>query len=467
MPEKRPLHYWSLMELSEAIGRRAVSPVEATEALLERIARQDGRLHSYVVVLADRARAAARRAEEELARGFRRGPLHGVPIAVKDLCYTTYAPTAAGTTIHAGWMAPHDATVVTRLEQAGAIMLGKLKMTEGAFSTHHPAVEAPVNPWDAERWVGSSSSGSGAATAAGLCYGSLGSDTGGSIRFPSACCGLTGLKPTWGRVSRHGVFALADSLDHIGPMTRDAVDAAAMLGVIAGHDPADATSLRAPVPDYLAEAAGNIRGVRVGIDAFYACRDVDPVIAATYVETERTLAALGAELREVRVPAVDEVVQHWASFCAVETALAHEATYPARAAEYGPELAGLIEHGRTLPTRDYAAILIERAIFSGRLAGVFEDVDLLLVPALTGPVPTLADWAALRGGADIAPLLRFTAPFDVSGSPTITFPAGRDGSGMPVSMQLVGRHVSEALLCRAAAAFQRATDWHTRHPADA
>ena len=229
------LHYLSLMDVSAALRSGALTPTAVTEALLARIARHDGALKSYTTLLADRALAKAREAEAELRRGFWRGPLHGVPIAVKDLCYTSFAPTAAGMFIHKDFVPPYTATVVERLERAGAILLGKLTMTEGAYATHHPKMLTPVNPWNEDVWTGASSSGSGAATAAGLCYASLGSDTGGSIRFPSSGCGLTGLKPTWGRVSRHGICHLSESLDHIGPMTRTAADAAAMLAAIAGR----------------------------------------------------------------------------------------------------------------------------------------------------------------------------------------------------------------------------------------
>ena len=259
-----PVHYLSLTDVSERLRRGELRPTALSEMTLARIAQHDGALKSYTTLLADRAMAKARQAEAELNRGLWRGLLHGVPIAVKDLCYTDYAPTAAGMLIHKDFVPPYTSTVVDRLERAGAIVLGKLSMTEGAFAIHHPDMPTPVNPWIADVWTGASSSGSGAATAAGLCYGSLGSDTGGSIRFPSAACGLTGLKPTWGRVSRYGVFPLSESLDHIGPMTRTAADCAAMLAAIAGADPSDPTALRAPVPDYVAGLKGSIRGLRVG-----------------------------------------------------------------------------------------------------------------------------------------------------------------------------------------------------------
>ncbi len=263
------LHYASLLEVSAAIQSRKVSPLELARSMLDRIAKIDASLRSYALITNELALAQAAAAEKEIAAGRYRGPLHGVPIAVKDICDTAGVVTAAGMTIHADNVPDHDATVVRRLRDAGAVLLGKLQNTEGAFVNHHPRITPPRNPWNADYYAGASSSGSGVATAAGLCFGSLGSDTGGSIRFPCAANGITGLKPTWGRVSRHGVFALAESLDHIGPMARSAADAGAILGVIAGHDAKDPTSMVAAVPDYLTEIDAGIGGARIGIDASY------------------------------------------------------------------------------------------------------------------------------------------------------------------------------------------------------
>ncbi len=244
------LHYLSLDEVARRLKARKLTSVELTGSMLDRIGQIDSRLKSYATVTAERALADAGRLDAETAAGMSRGPLHGVPIAVKDLCNTEGVPTAAGMAIHRANVPSSDATVVARLKAAGAVILGKLQMTEGAYGAHHPTIPAPLNPWNAAYWTGSSSSGSGAATAAGLCFASLGSDTGGSIRFPSTMNGLSGLKPTWGRVSRAGVFPLAESLDHIGPMTRSALDAAIVLGVIAGADSEDPTATSLPVPDY-------------------------------------------------------------------------------------------------------------------------------------------------------------------------------------------------------------------------
>jgi amidase len=457
------IHFETLTRISERIRNRELTSAEVTAAMLARIKAIDGQYRSYTTVLADRALARAEAADRELAKNIWRGPLHGVPIAVKDLCNTTFAPTGSGTMMMRNWTPDHNATVVDRLEQGGAVILGKLSMTEGAYTSHHPDNPGPLNPWNKDHWVGSSSTGSGVATAAGLCYGSLGSDTGGSIRFPSATCGLTGIKPTWGRVSRYGVFPLAASLDHVGPMTRSAGDAAAILGVIAGADPNDPTALRAPVPDYMAELGGNIRGVTIGIDRNFVSNGIDNEVVGALKEAELVLASFGARIREVKFPATDDLVRGWIPFCSVETAIAHKATYPEKAAEYGPDLAALIDQGRGMTAFELGEIYHERLAFSGALKALFEEVDLLLIPTMPVPVPSLTRMTEYgQDPSVLLRILRFTAPFDFSGSPTITLPNGIDRGGIPLSMQLVGRHVSEDLLCRAGHAYQRVTDWHTR-----
>jgi amidase len=345
------------------------------------------------------------------------------------------------------------------------VTLGKLKMTEGAYTSHHPEDPVPLNPWNVDYWVGSSSTGSGVSTSAGLCYGAIGSDTGGSIRFPSATCNLTGMKPTWGRVSRHGIFPLADSLDHVGPMTRSAADAAAMLAVMAGHDPNDPTSLTDPVPDYLATIRNGIRGVTIGIDRRYMHEGIDPQVTAALQEAERVFVSLGAKLREVRFPDYVKLVSMWIAMCSVETAAHHIATYPSRKAEYGPELAQLIDQGHAMTGLQIAQILHERLKFNGALKAVFGEADMLLVPTMPVPVPDLKKMSEYGEDPTILnSILRFTAPFDFSGSPTLTLPMGIDKSGMPLTMQLVGPHVGEELLLRAGHAYQSVTDWHARRP---
>jgi amidase len=454
-----------LTAVAERLRTGAISSVALTEAMLARISRLDPKLKSYATVTPDLALDQARAADEALAAGRTLGPLHGVPIAVKDLCWTKGIPTAAGTTIHRDFRPSRDATVVARLAAAGAVLLGKLQMTEGAFGTHHPKVAPPVNPWNAAHYVGVSSSGSGAATAASLCFGSLGSDTGGSIRFPSTMNGITGLKPTWGRVSRFGVFALADSMDHVGPMTRSAADAAAMLGVIAGADRDDPTAVPDPVPDYMAALGQPVRGLRIGIDRRFNGENVEPDVVRVTEDAAAALADLGATVIDVRVPSVDDVVAGWTVLCGIECALAHEATYPARAGDYGPRLAWLIDLGRRASGLDMARIEGHRARLRGEMAGLFAGIDLLLVPVMPTASPTIAQ---IEGEASQPEArlrrLRFTAPFDMTGQPTITLPGGATAAGMPVGFQLVGRSLDEATVLRAGHAFQTATDWHKRRP---
>jgi amidase len=414
-------------------------------------------------VTIDLALAQAREAEAEIGRGNWRGPLHGVPIAVKDLCYTKGIPTAAGMAIHADFRPAFDATVVARLRQAGAVLLGKLQMTEGAFARHHPSVTPPVNPWAADRWTGVSSSGSGVATAAGLCYASLGSDTLGSIRFPSASNAVTGVKPTWGRVSRHGIFPLAGSLDHIGPMTRSAADAAAVLQIIAGSDSDDPTTLRWPVPDLGGESGKGATGLRIGIDPQYNAVGVDAGVVAALEAARKVFAELGASIREIRFPDPAAAIAGAWTLCTAEVALAHAATYPARAADYGPYLSGALEIGRQTMGIDVVNANREREIFRGRVIALFEDIDLLLCPALAGPPMRLGDMVNPDTAA-ASPRLRFTAPFNMTGSPTITLPGGFTADGVPLAIQLVARHLDESLLLRAGVAFQAATEWHKRRP---
>jgi amidase len=458
------LHYLELLDVANLVQSRKLSSVEATRAQLDRIEALDGALKSYVTVMPEQAIAAAEVADGEIAKGHIRGPLHGVPIGVKDLCWTHDAPTASGMPLHAGYRPTEDATVVKRLRDAGAVILGKLQLTEGAYADHHPDVTPPVNPWNPDHWPGVSSSGSGVATAAGLCYGSLGSDTGGSIRFPSAANGLSGLKPTWGRVSRYGCFELAATLDHIGPMTRSAADSGAMLGVIAGADPNDPTASLDPVPNYLAGMKRGLRGLRIGIDPVWNSR-VDQATAEMLEHVVSVISSLGADLREVTFPDSEAMLEDWFPLCGIEVAVAHHETYPSRADEYGPGLKGLIELGRGQSALDYQSIILRRLDFTGRVRALMETIDLLLIPTTAMASPTNATMATLGEDPElISGLLRFTCPFDMSGSPTITLPAGFTDKGTPIAFQFVAPHFGEETLVRAGWAFQQATDWHRRHP---
>lgn len=463
-----PLHYASLADVAKLIAAKEISPVDLTRQMLDRIAAVDGRLHGYVTVVADRAMASARRAEGEIRSGRYRGALHGVPIGVKDLCNTRGVRTMAGTKALADFVPDFDATVVARLEAAGAVVLGKLTLCEGAFGPYHPELEVPVNPWDPTRWSGVSSSGSGVATAAGLCFGSVGSDTGGSIRYPSAANGCVGLKPTYGRVSRYGVFALAESMDHIGPMTRTVEDAAIMFEAMAGYDPNDPTSLSEPVAPVRAELGRGVRGVRVGFDRRYATENVEPEIARGLDGVLAALSRLGAKVVEVTMPDVSGVGEAWYQLCTVEAAIANAKTFPSRARDYGPGLRPVLEYGLGVKGVTYARASTIRAEFTGRLDRMLAGVDCLVCPSMSNVArPKMADPFGPETDAWAGVVMNdiHTKPFNFSGSPTLSVPCGFAADGLPLSVQFVGRRLSEAVLCRLGYAFERATPWHTRHPA--
>jgi amidase len=460
------LAYLELTEVGRRIQAGELTSVAVTQAMLDRIAALDGRLLSYALVLPELALAQAAKADAEIAQGTIRGPLHGVPVAVKDLCWMEGVPTAAGMTLYADFRPHEDATVVTRLQDAGAVILGKLQLTESAYADHHPSITPPRNPWSADHWPGASSSGSGVATAAGLCYGSLGSDTGGSIRFPSAAQGLTGLKPTWGRVSRYGVFELAATLDHVGPMTRSARDAAVMLAAIAGPDPKDPTAFQDAVPDYLATIADGVKGLRIGTDPVWISTAADAETQAVVASALDVMKSLGADIVDVRFPDIRQAVQDWFPLCGVETAVAHAGTFPQQREAYGPALTGLIELGRSLSGLDFQRIILRREDLRGRVNALMTEIDLLLIPAMGFTAPSLAKMGTL--GTDEAlmnSLLGFTCPFDMTGHPSLTMPGGFTPAGLPVTFQIIGAHKAEGLLCQAGHAFQQATDWHQRHPA--
>ena len=461
-----PLHYMTITELAGLIGSGELSPVEATQAQLERIAKLDGHLKSYATVMTDHAMLQARRAEQEIADGDYRGPLHGVPIAVKDLCFTTGVRTMGGSKVYAEHIPSFDSTVVARFEAAGAVLLGKLNLTEGAMGGYNPELQIPLNPWDNDRWTGSSSSGSGSATAAGLCYGSLGSDTGGSIRFPAAACGIVGIKPTWGRVSRYGVLALAESLDHVGPMTRSVADSAIMLQAIAGYDPNDPTSLSDPVPDYMDGIDAGIEGVRIGYDLNHISDSVDPELTQAVLNGIAVLRELGAEIVEIEMPDIDRYLPAWPVLCSAEAVAAHRENYPDRREDYGPWFRGWLDMGAAKSGADYAEANNMRAECNGLVREAFADIDLMACPSTTGPAYPVTP-EMLYGEIDTrrgTAFQRFTVPYDFNGAPTISVPCGFSSDRLPLSLQLVGKHLSEQLLCRAGHAYEQATEWHTQRP---
>ena len=458
--------YWGIRRLGAAYRSGETTPTAAVGALLDRIARDDLRLHAYAHVAPDLAMAEAEQAERELAAGLDRGPLHGVPIGVKDLCATKDMPTRAGMPKLGLLMPGEDATVVARLRAAGAVIPGKLEMTEGATGQHHPDVTPPVNPWGENLWTGVSSSGSGAAAAAGLCQAALGSDTGGSIRFPSSCCGLTGLKPTWGLVSLAGVFPLGYSMDHLGPMARSAEDAALVLGAIAGPDAADAgTGLEAP-PDYAAHLAQPLSAVAVGLDEAFISQDVDPEVSSAVLAAAQVLADLGATTTSVVFPDLSEAAATIGGLSA-EIALAHAETYPGHADCYGPDLRAILEHAQHVDGRDVVRAQRGRQALRRKLDAQLAETPLMILPALPCTTPTAQEgWAIMRDPAKQRRITRFTVIFDLTGHPTITLPCGFDRHGAPIGVQLIGRALGEPLLLGAAHAFQAATDFHLRRPPD-
>ncbi|MDE0010593.1 MAG: amidase [Candidatus Poribacteria bacterium] len=460
-----PLHFRTITEIAEGIAAKQLSPVDVTTAMLERIEQLDGQLKSYATVMREHAMASAQEAEREINAGTYRGLLHGIPIAVKDLCFTKGVRTMGAAKVMADHVPTFDGTVIAKLESAGAILLGKLNLTEGAMGGYNPEFDIPKNPWNPDRWTGSSSSGSGVATAAGLCFGSLGSDTGGSIRFPSASCGIVGIKPTWGRVSRYGVLALAESMDHVGPMTRSVADAGIMLEAIAGFDVNDPTSLPSPVPNMLEGIGQDLRGVRIGFDENYATNDIDVELAEAVRAGVGILADQGAEIVEVELPDVDEYVSAWPTLCSTEAVLAHAATYPSQRDDYGPWFRGWLDMGAKVTGADYAKANNLRAACTGHLRRVFAEIDVLVCPSMSAP-PHRVSEKMLYGtyGARDLKFQRFTVPFDYNGAPTLSVPCGVNSERLPLSIQFVGKHLTEPLLCRVGHAYEQATPWSDLHP---
>jgi len=468
MPHGEALHYRTLAETAADIRAGRLSSEAVTQHTLDRIGELEPRLHAFAAVRAEAAMAEAREADARRARGDTTGPLHGVPLAVKDLCAMEGTATCAGGFFRTGFQATDTATVVRRLQDAGAIIVGKAQLTEGAWGAHHPNVPPPVNPWAPDRWSGASSSGSGVAVAAGLAYGAIGTDTAGSIRFPSSANRLVGLKPTWGRVSRHGVFRLSDTLDHVGPMTRSVLDAALMFDAIAGPDAADPTALDVPPPDS-AQAArnGTLKGVRIGLDAAYALDAVEPTIAASLKRAIAALEAAGATIVDIRLPDMREHLLRLYTSAAAEAVLSHEATYPAEAESYSAGYRSFLDLGLSTSAVDYAATAIWRREFRGQLAQLFKTVDMLVAPTMPVEPPTLEAFDAVASAPPeaVVALMLYTIPFNAAGIPTLTLPMDRTNAGVPLGFQLIGSELSEARLLSAGAAYEQASDYADDHPA--
>ena len=455
----------TLLEVAKLIEQKAISPVDLTEAMLARIAELDGKVKSYLLVTTDLALEQARAAEAEIAGGHYRGPLHGVPIALKDLVNTKGIPTTCASVILKDFKPDYDAAVVERLNAAGAVTLGKLNMTEFALYGYHPDFEPPRNPWNLDYWSGVSSSGSGAATAASLCYACLGTDTGGSIRFPSSACGVVGIKATFGKVSRYGVFPLSDTLDHIGPMVRTVGDAAAMLQVLEGRDPRDASTRTDPYCDYAAVLDRGIEGMQIGIDRTYSTTDTDPRLSDALFTAVELMAELGAEIVELTSPELADAADHWMATCSVDALIGHQSFYPQRAADYGPVFRSLLDHGASVTAEEYARAQRQRQATKALLHELLADIDVMVCPATPSPAMPQADFPPQQvvPPEELAPLVRFSAPTNFAGNPSITIPNGFNDEKMPLAMQFIGRHGNEAGIIQAAA-YEAATEWHKARP---
>jgi aspartyl-tRNA(Asn)/glutamyl-tRNA(Gln) amidotransferase subunit A len=467
------LCYWTIAELAAKIRAKEVSPVEVIRAQLDRIERLDSTLTAYLTVLSEPAMREASTAEGEITRGHYRGPLHGVPIAVKDLFDTQGVKTTAGSVILKDYVPARDATVLARLRQQGAVILGKLNLHEFAYGGTgvNPHYGTSKNPWALDRIPGGSSSGSGVAVAAGLAFGALGTDTGGSVRMPASLCGIVGLKPTYGRCSRAGIIPLAWSLDHPGPMVRSVADAALMLNVIAGHDPHDPATVRHAVPDYTRGLTNDLRGVRVGIPRLVLWEDLDPEVETVMDATVRQLTQLGgrlgARVEEVTLPQMRHAVLASSIIIGAEGAAYHYEWLRTAAEQYGEDVRLRLKQGALLPAAAYFKAQRLREAIRRELDATLTSVDVLLTPTLPIATPTI-DRCTVTPGMPLPPELlhipRLTRPFNLTGHPVISVPCGFTQSGMPVGMQIIGRAFDEVMVLRVAQAYEQATPWHRQHP---
>ena len=459
----------TLVQAADAVARGELSSEKLTEHALSRLARIGPTLNCLVAIHADSARAAARDADQRRARGETLGPLHGVPLAHKDIFYRAGQLSEGGSKIRRGFVPNETATVLSRLDAAGALDLGRLQMAEFALSPtgyneHNGHVR---NPWSLEHVPGGSSSGSGAAVAARLIYASLGTDTGGSIRHPSAMCGLTGIKPTWSRVSRASAMALSWTLDCVGPLARTARDCARMLRIIAGHDSRDATSADLPVPDYEAALTGDLRGVRIAVPRTYYYDHVTPEVAACFAESLKVLQSRGATIVDTKAPDMAIINSMMHLVMSTEAATIHRAWLTERPQDYAAQVRQRIEPGLYYPAVRYLEALSLRAKLTQEwLAAAMGDADLVHLPTLSIPVPSIKETtegepAAI--GAAIGVITHCTRGINYLGLPSASVPAGFV-DGRPVGFQLVGRPFAEATVLRAADAYQRDTVWHDAVP---
>lgn len=459
----------SIADAGEQIRKGTLSPLELTRAYLDRIRRLDGECRAYITVLRVEALASATAAEQEIARGHYRGPLHGIPVALKDLVMTRGIRTTCGSQILRDWVPEADATVAARLGRAGAVLLGKLNMHEFAYGPTgvNPHYGTPRNPWGQDRMPGGSSSGSGVAVAAGLCAGALGTDTGGSVRIPASLCGIVGLKPTYGRVSRAGVIPLAWSLDHIGPMTRTVTDAGLLLQVLAGSDPADPSAAEVSVPDYRQAMQGDLRGLRLGLPQDVFFEKLDAEVRAAVLAAARSMEKLGASVEEVRLPRIQHAGPATFAIIASEAMAYHEPYLKTRAAEYGPDVRARLSTGQFILASQYLKAQRARQVIREEVDVVLGRFDALLLPTTPIPAPRTDERAVTVDGLSDDPrawLTRCTRPINLTGHPALSVPCGLTAGGLPIGLQLVGRHFDEATLFRIGAAFENVSPMRERRP---
>jgi aspartyl-tRNA(Asn)/glutamyl-tRNA(Gln) amidotransferase subunit A len=460
------LCYLTISQATNLMQQRTLSPVELTEAHLTRIERLDGELGCFIAVAADAARASARAAEREIAAGRHRGPLHGIPIAHKDNLATAGLRTTAASRVHADWVPPRDAESVARLRAAGAVLLGKLMLSEFAFGYADPVtalLREARNPWNTRHVPGGSSSGSAASLAAGLCMGSLGGDTGGSIRNPAANCNVVGLKPTYDLVSRAGAFPAAWSLDHIGPMTRTVRDNALLLQALTSSGiRGDA---RAPgATEWMTSLEHGAAGLRVGVPAAYleTLPDLHPEVSEVFAAALTCLEGLGADIVPVDIAHLEtELLDgvYW-TILRAEAFSAHRATLLARREDYGRLLRRRLYLGALVTAEEYLRAQRGRSLLRNGLLRAFDQVDLLVTPTTTRPPRTFAEM-----NSDPDPLgSGLNRIYNLAGVPAISVPAGFSRDGLPIGVELAGRPFAEAMVYRLAHAYEQANPWHTMHP---
>lgn len=462
------LCFLSAVELGRLIGAKQLSPVEVVQAHLERIEATEPTLNSFITRPGEETLEAARHAEAEIAAGNHRGPLHGVPVGLKDLYYVEGLPNTSGSRIFGDFVPDHDGASAASLKEAGAILMGKLNLHQFAFGP--TGLNADYghmhNPWAPERIAGGSSGGSGSAAAAGQCAVTLGTDTGGSIRIPSALCGLAGLKPTYGRVSRYGLVSLSWSLDHPGPMARTVEDCAAALQVLAGYDPRDPASADEPVPDYMDALTEDLSGLKVGVPKEYFEVPVDAEVERLTRAAIQTLEELGAQVMEVAWPMYHHSADISKIVLYAEAAAYHRDLLLRRGEEYDPSVRWRFESGLFISGPDYLRALRHRREYTQATRELFDNVDLLAGPMEPVVAPPIEAESVLVNGETVGvipALTQYTRPFNLTGFPALTVPCGFS-EGLPVGLQLAARPFDEATTLKAGYAYQQATDWHKRRP---